>query len=214
MSENKDTGDKTAVGEQGCSASKGLCPVSAPSDVAGGNIHSPHSHRLNWSDLGLHNYIKVLIIAGLLYFLFRHDFHRIIGRWGEDGSWSHGFIIPLFSLYFLNRYKEDILNAETRPAYLGLGLLICVILFYIFNVVSPSGYAYFRFISIIAAIGAVVLFLGGWRLIKCTWLPIAFLVFAIQSCTRSHSPGKGLDGDIIRAHSQWRTDGQLGFSSR
>jgi exosortase len=33
--------------------------------------------------------------------------------------------------------------------------------------------------SVIAALGAVVLFLGGWRLIKYTWLPIAFLVFAV-----------------------------------
>jgi len=31
----------------------------------------------------------------------------------------------------------------------------------------------------LAALGAVVLFLGGWRLVKYTWLPILFLVFAV-----------------------------------
>jgi exosortase len=31
----------------------------------------------------------------------------------------------------------------------------------------------------IATLGAVVLFLGGWRLVKYVWLPIAFLVFAV-----------------------------------
>jgi exosortase len=31
----------------------------------------------------------------------------------------------------------------------------------------------------IAAVGAVVLFLGGWRLVRYTWLPVAFFVFAI-----------------------------------
>jgi exosortase len=31
----------------------------------------------------------------------------------------------------------------------------------------------------IATLGAVVLFLGGWQLVKHTWLPIAFLVFAV-----------------------------------
>jgi exosortase len=31
----------------------------------------------------------------------------------------------------------------------------------------------------IAATGAVVLFLGGWRLLRYTWLPVAFLVFAV-----------------------------------
>jgi exosortase len=52
-------------------------------------------------------------------------------------------------------------------------------MFYIFNIVSPAGYAYFRPMSMIAVLGAVVLFLGGWALIKYTWLPIAFLVFAV-----------------------------------
>jgi exosortase len=31
----------------------------------------------------------------------------------------------------------------------------------------------------LATLGAVVLFLGGWRLVKYTWLPIAFLLFAV-----------------------------------
>jgi len=31
----------------------------------------------------------------------------------------------------------------------------------------------------IATLGAVVLFLGGWRLVKYTWLPVVFLVFAV-----------------------------------
>jgi exosortase len=33
--------------------------------------------------------------------------------------------------------------------------------------------------SMLLAIGAVVLFLGGRRLVRCTWLPIAFLIFAV-----------------------------------
>jgi exosortase len=31
----------------------------------------------------------------------------------------------------------------------------------------------------IATVGAVTLFLGGWRLLKYTWLPVAYLFFAI-----------------------------------
>jgi hypothetical protein len=31
----------------------------------------------------------------------------------------------------------------------------------------------------LAAVGAVVLFLGGWRLVRYCWLPIAFFLFAI-----------------------------------
>jgi exosortase len=135
--------------------------------------------KQSWRELGLHNYIKILLIGGLLFCLFRSEFGKLVRSWLADSSWSHGFLIPLFSLYLINQYKVKILNLRTKPNYLGLFFLVCVILFYFFNLVSPSGYAYFRSLSILAMLGAVVLFLGGWRLVKYTWLPIAFLVFAV-----------------------------------
>ncbi|MHC4783610.1 MAG: archaeosortase/exosortase family protein, partial [Planctomycetota bacterium] len=31
----------------------------------------------------------------------------------------------------------------------------------------------------IAAIGSIVLFMGGWKILKYTWLPVAYLFFAV-----------------------------------
>ena len=133
----------------------------------------------SWLALETHSYIKILVIAGLSVYLFRNDISRIISRWLSDSSWGHGFLIPLFSLYFINQHKEKILGVQARPNYLGLFLLICGITFYALNGASPSGYAYLQPISMIAIIGAIVLFLCGWQIIRYTWLPIAFLVFAV-----------------------------------
>lgn len=138
-----------------------------------------NSARTSWRELGVHNYVKILIIAGLFWYLFHNEIGRIVYRWLTDSSWSHGFLIPLFSLYFINQHKNEILSIHTTPNYLGLLFLICGIVFYALNGASPSGYAYLQPISMIAVLGAVVLFLCGWRLIKYTWLPIAFLVFAV-----------------------------------
>ncbi len=135
--------------------------------------------RQQWVDLGLHNYVKILIIAGLIYYLFRNEIASVVHEWLVDHSWSHGFLIPLFSLYLLDQRKHEILSLETKPSYLGLVLLIFGILLYFFNIISPSGYAYFRRLSIIAVIGSAALLLGGWRLIRHTWLPMAYLVFAV-----------------------------------
>ena len=142
-------------------------------------ISTPRQKQ-QWRELGLHSYIKILIIGGLFYYLFRSEIESIVSRWATDfGSWGHGFLIPLLSLYFINQKRQEILNLQTKPNYLGLFFLVCAILFYFFNIVSPSGYAYFRHISVIAALGAVVLLLGGWRLVRYTWLPVGFLVFAV-----------------------------------
>jgi len=138
---------------------------------------TPFKGRL-WRELGLHTFIKIGIIAGLLGMLFRNELRFVVRGWLADSSWSHGFLIPLFSLYFINQHKQDILSLRTRPNYIGLVLLICGILFYPLNLVHLQ-YGYLSSIDMIATLGAVVLFLGGWCLLKHTWLPIAFLVFAV-----------------------------------
>ncbi|MGA2070347.1 MAG: exosortase/archaeosortase family protein [Sedimentisphaerales bacterium] len=132
-----------------------------------------------WRQLGVHTYIRIAIVGALLYWLFHKEIGGIVYQWLTDSSWSHGFLIPLFSLYFLNQSKQDILNTRTKPSYAGLLLLVCIILFYVFNTVTPAGYGYFRQLSAVGALGAVVLFLGGWSLLKHTWLPVIYLLFAI-----------------------------------
>ena len=134
--------------------------------------------RQQWCEVGVHNCVKMLIIGGLFYYLFHSEIGSIVRRWLTDSSWSHGFLIPFFSLYFINQHKKEILNLQTKPSYLGLFFLICGIVFYPLNIVHFR-YGYFRPIGMVATLGAVVLFLGGWRLIKYTWLPVAFLVFAV-----------------------------------
>jgi len=166
-----------------------------------GHGTDPSLQDRRWGELGLHSYLKIAILAALFCFLYRGELAEVVHVWLTDPSWSHGFLIPLFSLYFIHQRRREILSLEcgrdplaellhgrrpgrlhadeTRPNYLGLLLLLGILAFYVFNVVSPAGYAYFRPLSAIAALGAVVLFLGGWRLARHTWLPIIFLVFAI-----------------------------------
>lgn len=126
----------------------------------------------------MHSCVKILVVGGLFYYLFRGEINGIVSRWLNDSSWSHGFLIPLFSLYFINRNRADILNLTARPSYTGLVLLILGIIFYPLNIVHFH-YGYLRSLGMIATFGAVVLFLGGWRLLKFVWLPIAFLIFAV-----------------------------------
>jgi exosortase len=154
--------------------------ITESSCQAESQIQGPSGSRRKqqWCELGVHNYVKILIIGALFYYLFRGEIRGIVHRWLTDGSWSHGFLIPLFSLYFINQAKSEILNLQNKPNYLGLFFLICGIVFYPLNIVHFQ-YGYFRPLGMIATLGAIVLFLGGWRLVRYTWLPIAFLVFAV-----------------------------------
>jgi exosortase len=137
----------------------------------------PEQRGKSWRELGVHNCVKISIIGILFCYLFYNEIYSIISKW-SDPSWSHGILIPFFSLYFINQNKTEILNLNAKPNYLGLFFLILGIIFYPFNIVHLQ-YGYFCPIGMIATLGAVVLFLGGWQLVRYTWLPIAYLIFAV-----------------------------------
>jgi exosortase len=113
----------------------------------------------------------------LFCWLFNHEIRGLAGKW-SDPSWSHGFLIPLFSLYFINQHRAEILDLKLKPNYLGLFFLICGIIFYPLNLVHFQ-YGYLNSLDMIATLGAIVLFFGGWFLFRYMWLPVGFLVFAV-----------------------------------
>ena len=64
---------------------------------------SPEQKETGWGAFGIDVYIKVFIIGLLWWYLFRDSLGSIVYRWINDASWSHGFLIPLFSIYFINQ---------------------------------------------------------------------------------------------------------------
>ncbi len=129
---------------------------------------------------GLHLWIRWALVGVLFWAVFHAEMMRIVRVWINDASWSHGFLIPVYSLYLVVQRKQSLLALQAiRPCYAGLGLLIISIAVYMFNVVSPSGYAYFRSMAMVAALGSIVLLLGGWSVLRLIWLPVAYLMFAV-----------------------------------
>ncbi|MHC4645346.1 MAG: exosortase/archaeosortase family protein [Planctomycetota bacterium] len=163
---------ENSVGRDGTGNSVGTSPGSDEAACETAAV------RTSWRELGVHRYVKVLIIGGLFVWVFRQEVRGIVRQWIVDPNWSHGFLIPLFSLYFITQRKAEILNEKFRPNYLGLFCLLCGLLAYLVVTVKFT-YGYLRPIDMIATVGAVVLFMGGWRLVKYMWLPVVFLVFAV-----------------------------------
>lgn len=133
-----------------------------------------------WLDLNIHTYIKIAIIAVLFVWLFYNEIDNLLKQWLDDPTWSHGLLIPLFSLYFLHHRRKEIVSLEAKPNYFGLFFIIFGISAYILNLSAPSlRVGYIRPLLMIEVLAAIVLFIGGWRLFKYTWLSIVFLIFAI-----------------------------------
>ena len=137
----------------------------------------------NWLQLDYACWLKIVTIAVLFCLLFLNNITDMVSTWIRDDSWSHGFLIPLFSLYLLHRRRSVILSLQPKPALTGLVVMVFLIALYIFNIVQLR-YAYGEPLLMLAVMASVVLFLCGWKMMMHLWLPIAYLFFAIPVPTR------------------------------
>ena len=73
------------------------------SSTTQGHGADPSLQDRRWGELGLQSHVKMAILGVLFCILFRDELASIIHLWITDPSWSHGFLIPLFSLYFVHQ---------------------------------------------------------------------------------------------------------------
>lgn len=147
------------------------------------NSSTEYTAKASWSDLDKTVWIKFAVIAFFFGLLFWNNIRDTVSMWAHDDDWSHGFLIPLFSVYLINRRKNDILSTEVRPSVIGLFGMVFLIMVYVFNIVQLR-YAYGEPLTMLAAMCAVTLFMCGWKLMKYLWLPILYLFFSIPVPTR------------------------------
>jgi exosortase len=102
----------------------------------------------------------------------------LVGKWLDDPQYSHGFLVPLFSLYLLRvAYQEGRLAAGTPRPLVGLGLLAAL--------VAPrflaGGLMFHQLdcLALLAALVAVAVAAGGWRLARAAAPAVAFLIFMV-----------------------------------
>ncbi len=120
---------------------------------------------------------KIAILTGVLVAMNYRQFPTLVRGWLDDPNWSHGFIIPLFSLYLLYARRAELFVARRRSSPWGLAAIVAagvgqVLSYWIRNPWSS------QVTMVLLALG-LVLYLGGWQVLRLTWLPILFLVFAM-----------------------------------
>jgi exosortase len=122
-------------------------------------------------------WVRASILGLLLLYIFGGPLRSVAARWSADADWSHGWLVPWFSLYFLYTRREQIAQTPTATSYPGLALLLLSLAgYFVFLAVKPFGYL--QLLALVGAILGLTLFLTGWAMLRITWLPILFLCFA------------------------------------
>ncbi|MDD4892117.1 MAG: exosortase/archaeosortase family protein, partial [Phycisphaerae bacterium] len=122
---------------------------------------------------------KIVILAIPFFWLFHGTMWRLFRVWWEIPDWSHGLLIPAFSvgifLYIHDRWR----NVPLRAAYSGLLVVLASFLVYIVAVwwlklAMLQDYAWWLMLF------GLVITLCGWKFTRAVWFPLAFIGFGIR----------------------------------
>jgi len=98
-------------------------------------------------------------------------------RWIKQEEYSHGFLIPVIVAWLLWTRRDALIASIGRPSWTGPALILLAAVMHIVGKLSAL-YFLSQFAFIIVLFG-IALGLGGYSLLKVTFIPIIFLLFAI-----------------------------------
>jgi len=113
----------------------------------------------------------------LLIPMFWDGLAELVERWGKQEEYSHGYLIPLLTLYFIWEKRSYLQTLEFRPSYLAVPFVIVALLIASVGEISAI-YLLIHYAFILILMG-MVLALGGWKLLRALLFPLAILVFSV-----------------------------------
>ena len=121
-----------------------------------------------------------LLVAAAIFVAiigFRAGLVELVRRWYWYEEYSHGFLIPLVTLWLLWTRREALRTNIGQPSWTGLALIVLAIAMLIIG--NLTTVFILPQIGFVVALMGVALAVGGYPLLRITFIPIAFLLFAI-----------------------------------
>lgn len=123
--------------------------------------------------------IRAGVIALCFFAVFYNIFLDLQHTWIHDADWSHGWIIPLFSLWFLYQNWDKIRRVPVTGTWAGLPIMLAGLLGYLSGLFGLIPYSYFQPVAMLVCLLGIVIFLCGVPVVRYAWVPWAYLFFAV-----------------------------------
>jgi exosortase D (VPLPA-CTERM-specific) len=127
--------------------------------------------------MGWQNWLCLFIATLLLIVAYWGGLSELIIRWDKEEEYSHGYMLPFITIYFIWLKKNQLKQSIFLPSWLGFFIVLFALIVYLIGEVS----ALFILIhySFIAVLFGFAYSMMGWPAIKPVLIPLALLVFAI-----------------------------------
>jgi exosortase len=121
--------------------------------------------------------IAAVVCVASFAALYWNILDRLIQDWTNDDNYSHGFFIIPLAAYFLWERRTQIAAVTLRPNALGLVTVAGGLLVLLAGLLGAE--LFLTRVSMLIVLTGVVLFVGGWALLRAVAFPLMFLVLMI-----------------------------------
>lgn len=120
---------------------------------------------------------KIAFLLALVAGLYAPVIPPLFREWIDDPNYSHGFLVPLVSAWFLWRRRGELAETDVYPSRWGLPVVMGALGLL---VLGWAGTEYFtQRISLILLLCGLVLFLFGREVLVLAALPLGYLLFMV-----------------------------------
>jgi exosortase len=137
---------------------------------------SHHLHRAG-SQPGFQVAGLVLLLGALLGAVYWKILRAMAIQWWDDPNYSHGFLVPLFSLYLVWQQREALRAAPRSGSLLGIPVILAGIGALILGDLGAENFLMRS--SLIVIIAGLILFHLGTHVFRVVLFPLAFLFFMV-----------------------------------
>jgi len=101
----------------------------------------------------------------------------LVDRWSHSDEFSHGFLVPLVSLFLLWRKREVIRHTPVQACFWGLPVLAIGLLMQVAS--EWASVTFLQALAVPVALGGLAWYLVGTRMMRAVLFPYLFLYFAV-----------------------------------
>lgn len=140
------------------------------------------------------NAMFLSLIVGFIFFIFHYQGNTLdpnvfgisalswmVERWTDDieygGDYSHGWLIPILTLYVIWTRRKELAAAPKQVSNVGLSLLIaCLLVHWLGAKAQQTRLSLF---SLVGLTWTIPFYLYGWQVAKRLIFPCSYLIFCI-----------------------------------
>lgn len=125
----------------------------------------------------LNQYGPIVLLGIILLMLYYKVIVVLVQQWWDDPNYSHGFLVPLVSGYFIWQKRKKL--KEITKSFDPRGLIVITIGLGIYLIGVAGAELFSVRISLIIVISGLIFYFYGKGIMKELWFPLVFLFFMV-----------------------------------